>query len=62
LQQNIKNKVIRKTEAEIAVDGLKKQMMVYYKLKYPTPLSKFGNPGRGSMFSIPINDIVELFK
>jgi len=62
LTQNIKNKIIKETEAEIAVEGLKKYTNDYYNLKYPTPLSKFGDPGRGSMINIPVDDVINLFK
>ena len=62
LKYNIKNNPIKKTEEEVAIQGLKKYMRDYYKIKYPTPLSKFGDPGSGSMISIPIDAIIELFK
>ena len=45
------------------VNNFRKQILAYYKFLYPTPLSKFkGSPQGGGMLSIPIDDIINLFK
>ena len=45
------------------LNNFRKQVMAYYKFLYPTPLSKFKDfPKGGGMFSIPIDDIINLFK
>ncbi|MBU2491776.1 MAG: hypothetical protein KJ571_04060 [Bacteroidetes bacterium] len=43
--------------------NIKRQLLDYYKILYPTPLSKFkDSPKGGGMISIPIDDIINLFK
>lgn len=62
VSENIKNNAIQKTENQLVVEILKEKMQDYYKMKYPTPVHKFGENGRGVGISIPIDDIIELFK
>lgn len=67
--QKLKNVKFTETDSAAIVKNLRKMFLAYYKAKYPTPLSKFGRPSlpgisRPDMldFSIPIDDIINLFK
>jgi len=69
LVQKLKNVKIAETDSAAIAKNMRKIFLAYYKMKYPTPLSKFGRsplPGisRPDMlnFSIPIDDIINLFK
>lgn len=57
LKEMIRKNPIVESDTVKAIKGLKKSLIEYYKNKYPTPLSKFGNANPG----IPIKDILDLF-
>jgi len=60
LNEQIKKNGIRKSEKDELIAHIEKSMEAYYKMKYPTPVYKFGEKGSGSGISIPIDDIIEL--
>ena len=45
------------TDSALIVRRMKEYMLEYYKNKFPTPLSKFGDANPG----IPIDDIIDIF-
>ena len=57
MTEHIKNDPKIETDSAMVVRRMRKYMLDYYKHKFPTPLSKFGegNPG------IPIDKILDLF-
>ena len=57
MAEHIKKNPQIETDSSMVVRRMRKYMIDYYKFKYPTPLSKFGdgNPG------IPIDKILDLF-
>ncbi len=57
LVEHFKNNSQIETDSAMIVRRMKKYMLEYYKNKFPTPLSKFGDPSPG----IPIDKIVDLF-
>ena len=57
LKEMIKKNPYTETDSAMVVRRMKEYMLKYYKNKYPTPLSKFGDANPG----IPIEDIVDLF-
>jgi len=62
IREDIKTNMVQKTNNEIFNERVKKAMQDYYKMKYPTPIHKFGEQGGGTGILIPIDDIIELFK
>jgi hypothetical protein len=67
--QKLKNVEFTETDSAAIAKNLRKIFLAYYKTLYPTPLSKFGRPSlpgenRPDMlnFSIPIDEIINLFK
>ena len=62
VSENLKKNGVRKTDTELLVAKIEKAMQDYYKMKYPTPVHKFGEQGSGSGIRIPIDDIIELFE
>lgn len=60
--ENIKKNGVRKTNNQLIIARIEKSMQDYYKMKYPTPIHKFGEQGGGAGIRIPIDDIIELFE
>jgi hypothetical protein len=58
IAQHVKHDKNIETDSAMAVRRMKKYMLDYYKNKFPTPLSKFGNATPG----IPIDKILDLFR
>jgi hypothetical protein len=56
-----KNGFYRSKNAELILT-IEKSMQDYYKMKYPTPVHKFGEQGSGAGITIPIDNIIELFE
>ncbi len=57
LKEMIRKNPIVESDTLKAIKGLKKSLIEYYKNKYPTPLSKFGEQNSG----IPIDKILDFF-
>jgi len=57
LKEMIKKNPQTETDSAMVVRRMKEYMLKYYKDKYPTPISKFGDANPG----IPIEDIFDLF-
>lgn len=63
MQQKLKNLKTTEPDSARIVKNFKEQLLAYYKFLYPTPLSKFkGSPSGNGMISIPLDDIINLFK
>ena len=58
LKEQIEKNRIRKTENEELITKIEKSMQDYYKMKYPTPMYKFGEKGSGAGVRIPIDKIM----
>lgn len=57
MKEHIKNDPKIETDSALIVRRMRRYIRDYYKYKYPTPLSEFGDPNPG----IPIDKILDIF-